>query len=181
MATLTSTAIGAVSAARPAVRRGNAARAMATPGPAQSAGRGQLAMDMNNRRKLSTPAFAARAAELRAAGKGKERLARLVVSASAGEATAEEGKEGGVSKQLVLVGLFIIWYLSNIFFNIWNKQLLKLFSFPLTGTWIQLGIGSVLAILTWVLGIKKAPNVRDGSICAHFRTASPYRSPWAQI
>lgn len=162
-----SVAIARASAARAASRHEVSSRAVVAAAPVQCAGRQQLAMSVANRRQLSGPSVSARAAGRAAAG-AKGRQSRLAVSASADAAPAEEGKEsGGASKQLVLVGLFIIWYLSNIAFNIWNKQLLKIYSFPMTGTFIQLGIGSVLAILSWVLRIKSPPKVSSRGQSGH--------------
>lgn len=160
MASLVSTAIGAAPVARLGVlRQRNVAQAVAAA-PIQFEGRVQLAMTVDNRRQLSRPAFAARAAELRSSSGRAGRRSRLAVSASSAAAPAEESKEGAAGKQLVLVGLFVIWYASNIAFNIWNKQLLKLYPFPMTGTYIQLGIGSVLAILMWTFRLKAPPKAR---------------------
>ena len=44
---------------------------------------------------------------------------------------------------LMLLGLFACWYGFNIVFNIYNKQILKTFPYPVTVTLIELGVGSV--------------------------------------
>jgi len=60
---------------------------------------------------------------------------------------------------LVLGALFGGWYLSNIVFNIYNKQVLKVFPFPLTCTTVQFMVGGALAIAFWTLGLVKRPKV----------------------
>jgi len=55
--------------------------------------------------------------------------------------------------------LFALWYAANIFFNIWNKQVLKAYAFPITGTFVQFFIGSCIAGAMWLLRIKEAPKV----------------------
>lgn len=174
MSAAVTAALGVVPAARHGCRQGKVTQSVASAGPLQSAGR-QLVMNVSNRRQLSRPSFAARAAASRAASGSKGRLTRLAVSADAAAVAVPEpaAEESPAKKQIILVCLFVIWYLSNIFFNIWNKQLLKIYSFPLTGTYIQLGIGSVLAILMWTFRLKKAPKVRSRSPSA---SASPGRA-----
>ena len=43
---------------------------------------------------------------------------------------------------LMLLGLFACWYGFNIVFNIYNKQILKTFPYPVTVTLIELGVGA---------------------------------------
>lgn len=97
------------------------------------------------------------------AATSRRRAARSwVVSASAdaaAEAPAPDQKKTDAKNKAVLIALFALWYASNIFFNIWNKQLLKLYPFPITGTFLQLGLGSVLAILMWTFRLKAAPQL----------------------
>ena len=61
-------------------------------------------------------------------------------------------------KDLAVLGALLgAWYASNIFFNIYNKQVLKVFAFPTTCTLIHLMVASVLMGLAWVLRFKQAP------------------------
>ncbi|KAG2435509.1 hypothetical protein HYH02_011803 [Chlamydomonas schloesseri] len=64
-----------------------------------------------------------------------------------------------MSGMLVLGLMFVAWYGTNIFFNIYNKQLFKVFPFPLTTTNIQFFIGSCLSLLFWATGIVKLPKI----------------------
>ena len=59
----------------------------------------------------------------------------------------------------VLGVMFGLWYFFNIFFNIYNKQVLKAFRFPMSCTELQFIVGSCLALFVWVTGIHKRPKV----------------------
>ncbi|KAK9846393.1 hypothetical protein WJX81_002918 [Elliptochloris bilobata] len=56
-------------------------------------------------------------------------------------------------------GLFGGWYLFNIYFNLYNKQVLKVFHFPFTCTNLQFAVGSVLALTMWTLNLHSKPKV----------------------
>lgn len=56
--------------------------------------------------------------------------------------------------------LFGLWYAANILFNIWNKQVLKAYNFPITGTFVQFGIGLLIASAMWLLRLKAPPKAR---------------------
>ena len=60
--------------------------------------------------------------------------------------------------------LFGAWYLSNIYFNIFNKQLLKVFPHPLTCTAVHFMVGSILAITMWTLNLHERPNIKIESL-----------------
>lgn len=60
---------------------------------------------------------------------------------------------------LMLLGLFACWYGFNIVFNIYNKQILKTFPYPVTVTLIELGVGSALICAMWASGAKKPPTL----------------------
>ena len=91
-----------------------------------------------------------------AAGAAPARGARL--SARAAAAGAEgEGESWG--KTLLLGSLFGLWYFFNIYFNIANKQVLKLFTVPISCTWLQFAVGSLLALSMWTLRVHKAPKI----------------------
>ena len=75
-------------------------------------------------------------------------------------AAASEGKSSSFADTAYLGMLFGLWYAANILFNIWNKQVLKAYTFPVTGTFVQFGVGLVLASSMWLLRLKKAPQAR---------------------
>ena len=78
-------------------------------------------------------------------------------SSSAAAGTAEE--DSGASKTILLGVLFSLWYAANIVFNIYNKQVLKIFTYPINCTELQFGVGSLIAISMWTLGLHKRPKV----------------------
>ncbi|KNA25751.1 hypothetical protein SOVF_004130 [Spinacia oleracea] len=80
-------------------------------------------------------------------------------------ADADEGPKA-MSKTLELGILFGMWYLFNIYFNIYNKQVLKAFHYPMTVTLIQFAVGSVLVIFMWMFNLYKKPNISAGQLAA---------------
>ncbi|KAB2633350.1 triose phosphate/phosphate translocator [Pyrus ussuriensis x Pyrus communis] len=82
--------------------------------------------------------------------------------------TAEESTESGSSlfKTLELGALFGLWFLFNIWFNIYNKQVLKVFPYPVTVTGIQFAVGTVLVLLMWGLNLYKKPRVSGAQLAA---------------
>ncbi|KAL6281109.1 hypothetical protein ACE6H2_017990 [Prunus campanulata] len=85
-------------------------------------------------------------------------------------ATAESAEESSESsstfKTLELGALFGLWYLFNIYFNIYNKQVLKVFPYPVTVTGIQFAVGTVLVLLMWGLNLYKKPKVSGAQLAA---------------
>lgn len=75
-----------------------------------------------------------------------------------------------MGKTLTLGLLFGLWYLFNIQFNIFNKQVLKAFPYPITITALQFAIGSLLACTMWLLGLHKKP---EGDVVENAKTLSP--------
>lgn len=69
-------------------------------------------------------------------------------------------------KTLMLGSLFGLWYLFNIFFNIYNKQVLKVFPYPITITNFQFAVGTVVVLLTWSTGLYKSPKVTSSQLLA---------------
>ncbi|TQD96827.1 hypothetical protein C1H46_017559 [Malus baccata] len=82
--------------------------------------------------------------------------------------TADESTESGSSlfKTLELGALFGLWFLFNIWFNIYNKQVLKVFPYPVTVTGIQFAVGTVLVLLMWGLNLYKKPRVSGAQLAA---------------
>uniref|UniRef100_A0A0E0LZG7 Sugar phosphate transporter domain-containing protein n=1 Tax=Oryza punctata TaxID=4537 RepID=A0A0E0LZG7_ORYPU len=88
----------------------------------------------------------------------------VAATAAAGEAGAEEG--GGLAKTLQLGALFGLWYLFNIYFNIYNKQVLKVFPYPINITNVQFAVGTVIALFMWITGILKRPKISGAQLAA---------------
>ncbi|CAN0890324.1 Triose phosphate/phosphate translocator, non-green plastid, chloroplastic [Linum grandiflorum] len=76
---------------------------------------------------------------------------------NAGE--GEENKAAALTKTLVLGSLFGLWYLFNIYFNIYNKQVLKVYPNPITVTAVQFAVGTVLVTFMWTFNLYKRPKI----------------------
>ena len=73
-----------------------------------------------------------------------------------------------------------MWYLLNIYFNIYNKEVLKATATPFTNTALQFGVGALVCLFMWGTRLHKAPKVsRDSSASVTFR--SPLNVPIAQV
>lgn len=62
------------------------------------------------------------------------------------------------AKTALLGFLFLGWYGANIVFNIYNKQVLKVFPFPVTCTLCQFGVGVLFVAAMWASGAHKPPD-----------------------
>ncbi|KAF5732156.1 triose phosphate/phosphate translocator non-green plastid chloroplastic-like [Tripterygium wilfordii] len=82
------------------------------------------------------------------------------------ESAGEGEKSGSLGKTLQLGLLFGLWYLFNIYFNIYNKQVLKVYPFPITVTMIQFAVGTVLVTFMWTLNLYKRPKVSGTQLAA---------------
>lgn len=67
------------------------------------------------------------------------------------------GFDEGIVGTVALLALFAVWYWSNTVFNVYNKQVLKVFPYPLTCTVAQFGVATVLMASLWAVRIKRAP------------------------
>ncbi|KAI3931316.1 hypothetical protein MKX01_040233 [Papaver californicum] len=85
-------------------------------------------------------------------------------SAGAGETTQE--KSSGLMQTLQLGSLFGLWYLFNIYFNIYNKQTLKVFPYPVTITTFQFLVGTVFVLLMWTSNLYKRPKITTSELVA---------------
>ncbi|XP_031501397.1 phosphoenolpyruvate/phosphate translocator 2, chloroplastic-like [Nymphaea colorata] len=68
------------------------------------------------------------------------------------------------SQTLVLGSLFGLWYLLNILFNIYNKQVLKVYPFPITMTSFQLAVGCLLILFMWITGLYRRPKINSSQL-----------------
>ncbi|AAF01540.1 putative phosphate/phosphoenolpyruvate translocator [Arabidopsis thaliana] len=79
-------------------------------------------------------------------------------------ATVPENVEGGdlesgsLVKGLKLGGMFGVWYLLNIYYNIFNKQVLRVYPYPATVTAFQLGCGTLMIAIMWLLKLHPRPK-----------------------
>ncbi|XP_055828921.1 phosphoenolpyruvate/phosphate translocator 1, chloroplastic [Solanum dulcamara] len=89
-----------------------------------------------------------------------------VRATSVPESAGESPKSKPMTETLVLGSLFGLWYLFNIYFNIYNKQVLKAFHYPVTVTLAQFAVGSVLVILMWTLNLYKRPKISGAQLVA---------------
>ncbi|CAN4086043.1 unnamed protein product [Withania somnifera] len=89
-----------------------------------------------------------------------------VRATSVPETTGEAPKSKPLMDTLVLGALFGLWYLFNIYFNIYNKQVLKVFHYPVTVTLAQFAVGSILVILMWTLNLYKRPKISGAQLVA---------------
>lgn len=69
---------------------------------------------------------------------------------------------------LQLGSMFAIWYMLNIYFNIFNKQVLKVFPHPVTLTAFQFGCGTFLVLLMWTLNLHPKPKINKSQFTAIF-------------
>ncbi|KAJ8548869.1 hypothetical protein K7X08_029850 [Anisodus acutangulus] len=67
--------------------------------------------------------------------------------------------------------LFALWYIFNIYFNIYNKQVLKAFHYPFTMTLVQLVVGTALIIFMWTFNLYKRPKINGAQLAAIFPLA----------
>lgn len=65
---------------------------------------------------------------------------------------------------IILGILFTTWYVSNTIFNIYNKQVLRAYPFPLTCTIAQFGIGAIMMSTMWLTRIQRVPILDRDSI-----------------
>ncbi|CAN1732524.1 Phosphoenolpyruvate/phosphate translocator 2, chloroplastic [Linum perenne] len=62
--------------------------------------------------------------------------------------------------------MFGVWYLLNICFNIYNKQVLKVYPFPATVTAFQFGCGTLMVVTMWALKLYPIPKLTPSQVAA---------------
>ncbi|GFR49332.1 hypothetical protein Agub_g11360, partial [Astrephomene gubernaculifera] len=87
------------------------------------------------------------------------RTSSCIRTAATASESAAEGDNPDVASTFVLGALFAGWYAANIAFNLYNKQVLKAFPYPVTVTEAQFLVGSALSVLMWISGIMKPPRI----------------------
>lgn len=68
------------------------------------------------------------------------------------------GFDSGVGSTVLLTSLFGVWYWANTAFNVFNKQVLRVFPFPLTCTVVQFAVAGLVMSSVWALRVKKPPR-----------------------
>ncbi|XP_031249884.1 phosphoenolpyruvate/phosphate translocator 2, chloroplastic isoform X2 [Pistacia vera] len=72
---------------------------------------------------------------------------------------------------ILLGGMFALWYILNVYFNIFNKQLLKAYPYPTTITAFQFGCGTLMIILMWTFNLHAHPKLTRSQFAAIFPLA----------
>ncbi|XP_027917255.1 triose phosphate/phosphate translocator, non-green plastid, chloroplastic-like [Vigna unguiculata] len=67
---------------------------------------------------------------------------------------------------LEMGSLFGFWILFNIYFNIYNKQVLKVYHLPLTVSTIQFAVGALLVAFMWGFNLYKRPKLSGAQLAA---------------
>lgn len=71
-----------------------------------------------------------------------------------------------LSRTFLLGSMFGIWYLLNIYFNIFNKQVLKVYPFPATITAFQFGCGTLMILIMWTFNLHPRPKLNRSKLAA---------------
>ncbi|GMH21493.1 hypothetical protein Nepgr_023335 [Nepenthes gracilis] len=85
---------------------------------------------------------------------------------SVSESDGEAPKPSSLVQTLQLGLMFGLWYILNIYFNINNKQVLKVYPFPITVTAVQFAVGTLLIMFMWTLNLYKRPKVSGAQLVA---------------
>lgn len=67
--------------------------------------------------------------------------------------------DGSLKRTLKLTGLFGLWYILNIGYNIGNKRVLNALPIPWTAATVELFFGFPYVALLWSTGMRKAPKL----------------------
>uniref|UniRef100_A0ACD5U6Y9 Uncharacterized protein n=2 Tax=Avena sativa TaxID=4498 RepID=A0ACD5U6Y9_AVESA len=91
------------------------------------------------------------------------RKTTTVAAAAAASSPSVEGGEkpeaAAIPRTLQLGAMILVWYLLNIYFNIYNKLVLKAVPFPYTITTFQFASGSFFITLMWLLNLHPKPRL----------------------
>ncbi|EOY02454.1 Phosphoenolpyruvate/phosphate translocator 2 isoform 2 [Theobroma cacao] len=114
----------------------------------------------------SWSSFNARISESFVVSNGRNDDSFKVRAASVPENKGETKDSSGLSGTLQLGAMFAIWYLLNIYFNISNKQVLKVYTFPATVTAFQLGCGTLMILIMWASNLYHRPKLTRSQLAA---------------
>ncbi|KAL2335711.1 hypothetical protein Fmac_016924 [Flemingia macrophylla] len=96
---------------------------------------------------------------------------RLLAASVPGARSDEPTRASDLVKTLQLGSMFATWYLLNIYFNIYNKQVLKVYPFPATVTAFQFGFASLMINLIWTLNLHRRPSISGSQLAVIFPLA----------
>ncbi|GAU48750.1 hypothetical protein TSUD_185450 [Trifolium subterraneum] len=85
--------------------------------------------------------------------------------------SSDSSESSSLFKALELGILFCLWFTFNIYFNIYNKQVLKVYHLPVTLTAVQFAIGTLLVAFMWGLNLYKRPKLTSSQLLAIFPLA----------
>ncbi|CAL9049281.1 phosphoenolpyruvate/phosphate translocator 1, chloroplastic [Musa acuminata AAA Group] len=114
----------------------------------------------------SPPRFSRRTGNRGGGRRGVSLSGRAVPESTGGGSDKEAAPGGDLLQTLLLGSLFGLWYLFNIYFNIYNKQVLKVFQFPLTVTLLHFSIGTFLVLFMWTTNLYKRPKISPMQLAA---------------
>ncbi|XVF60262.1 hypothetical protein PTKIN_Ptkin08bG0030900 [Pterospermum kingtungense] len=89
-----------------------------------------------------------------------------VKATSVPENIGETKGSSGLARTLQLGAMIAIWYLLNIYFNIFNKQVLKVYTFPATVTAFQVGCGTLMILIMWASKLYHRPKLTRSQLAA---------------
>ncbi|XWS40721.1 hypothetical protein CRYUN_Cryun17cG0019600 [Craigia yunnanensis] len=89
-----------------------------------------------------------------------------VKTTSVPENIGETKDSSGLARTLQLGAMTAVWYLLNIYFNIFNKQVLKVYTFPATVTAFQVGCGTLIILIMWASNLYHRPKLTRSQLAA---------------
>ncbi|WJX88676.1 hypothetical protein P8452_70738 [Trifolium repens] len=98
-------------------------------------------------------------------------LQTKATTTAAADSSSSSSDSSSLFKALELGILFCLWFTFNIYFNIYNKQVLKVYHLPVTLTAFQFAIGTLLVAFMWGLNLYKRPRLTSSQLLAIFPLA----------
>ncbi|GLT31907.1 hypothetical protein SLA2020_066070 [Shorea laevis] len=89
-----------------------------------------------------------------------------VRAASTPEKVDGTSNSSDLSGTVLLGAMFGLWYFLNIYFNIFNKQVLKVFPYPATVTAFQFGCGTLMIVIMWTFNLYNRPKLTRSQLAA---------------
>jgi len=87
----------------------------------------------------------------------------LTTLRAGGSSTAAAPAPNGLGHTVKVGGYFLLWYLFNIGYNIYNKKALNALPLPFLVGAVQLSLGLIYVLPLWILGIRKVRSSSGGS------------------
>jgi solute carrier family 35 protein E1 len=99
-------------------------------------------------------------------------LQTKATTTAAADSSDSSSDSSSLFKALELGILFCLWFTFNIYFNIYNKQVLKVYHLPVTLTAVQFAIGTLLVAFMWGLNLYKRPRLTSSQVSTYFHSCS---------